>query len=118
MKHLALYLCVLATSLLGQSATAAEKGGPRFETEVRAILKAHCWQCHGEAEEKKGGLDTRLARLLIRGGESGPAIVPGKHADSRLFKRVASGEMPPGAKRLSARDVELLARWIDAGMPE
>jgi len=115
MKHLALYLCVLATSLLGQSATAAEKAGPRFETEVRSILKAHCWQCHGEADEKKGGLDTRLARFLIRGGESGPAIVPGKHADSRLFKRVASGEMPPGAKRLSARDVELLARWIDAG---
>jgi len=115
MKHLALYLGVFATSCLGQSAMAAEKGGPRFETEVRAILKAHCWQCHGEAGEKKGGLDTRLARSLIRGGESGPAIVPGKHADSRLFKRVASGEMPPGAKRLSARDVELLARWIDAG---
>ncbi|HAB10058.1 MAG TPA: hypothetical protein DCE47_00040 [Planctomycetaceae bacterium] len=116
MKHLALYLCVFsAPLLLGQSSAAAEKSGPRFETEVRLILKAHCWQCHGEADEKKGGLDTRLARFLIKGGESGPAIVPGKHTDSRLFKRVASGEMPPGAKRLSARDVEVLARWIDAG---
>ncbi len=116
MKHLALYLCVFsAPLLLGQSSVAAEKSGPRFETEVRSILKAHCWQCHGEADEKKGGLDTRLARFLIKGGESGPAIVPGKHTDSRLFKRVASGEMPPGAKRLSARDVEVLARWIDAG---
>ena len=116
MKHLALYLCVFsAPLLLGQSSAAAEKSGPRFETEVRSILKAHCWQCHGEADEKKGGLDTRLARFLIKGGESGPAIVPGKHTDSRLFKRVASGEMPPGAKRLSARDVEVLARWIDAG---
>ena len=116
MKHLALYLCVFsAPMLLGQSSAAAEKSGPRFETEVRLILKAHCWQCHGEADEKKGGLDTRLARFLIKGGESGPAIVPGKHTDSRLFKRVASGEMPPGAKRLSARDVEVLARWIDAG---
>ncbi len=115
MKHLALSLCVVATSWLGQTVAAAEKAGPRFETEVRSILKAHCWQCHGEAGEKKGGLDTRLARFLISGGESGPAIVPGKHTASRLYERVASGEMPPGAKRLSARDISVLARWIDGG---
>ena len=99
------------------STAAAEPRVPQFETDVRSIFKTHCWQCHGEADEKKGGLDTRLARFLLKGGESGPAIVPGKHAASRLFKRVSSGEMPPGAKRLSARELGLLARWIDAGAP-
>lgn len=88
---------------------------PRFETDVRPILKTHCWQCHGEVDELKGGLDARLARFLLKGGESGPAIVPGKHAASLLYKRVALGEMPPGSKRLSAKEVVIVARWIDSG---
>ena len=77
MKHLLLSLCVFSAFLSGQFAVVAEEPGPRFETDVRSILKAHCWQCHGETGEKKGGLDTRLARFLIKGGESGPASVPG-----------------------------------------
>ncbi len=94
---------------------AAEPESPQFETDVRPILKAHCWQCHGEVEELKGGLDVRLARFLVKGGESGPAIVPGRHMVSLLYDRVSSGEMPPGAKILSAEDVGILARWIDSG---
>ena len=43
-----------------------------FEADVRPILKAHCWHCHGEDAEVEGGLDARLARLLTKGGESGP----------------------------------------------
>ncbi len=98
-------------------ALGAEVDSPQFENDVRPILKAHCWQCHGEVDELKGGLDTRLSRFLRKGGESGAAIVPGRHAESLLFKRVASGEMPPGTKRLSAKEVAVLARWIDSGAP-
>jgi hypothetical protein len=86
-----------------------------FEAHVRPILKAHCWQCHGEDEELKGGLDARLARSLLKGGDSGPAIIAGKHGTSLLYERVAAGEMPPGKKKLAPRDVEILGRWIDAG---
>ena len=96
-------------------ASAAEPDTPRFETHVRPILKAHCWQCHGEEEELRGELDTRLARFLIKGGESGPAIVPGRHTESLLFDRASSGEMPPGSKTLSVQDLAILARWIDSG---
>jgi len=85
-----------------------------FEAHVRPLLKAHCWQCHGD-EEFKGRLDARLARSLLKGGESGPAIVPGNHAESLLYERVAAGEMPPGKKKLAPREMELLARWIDGG---
>ncbi len=87
----------------------------RFETHVRPILKAHCWHCHGEGEEIKGALDARLARSLVKGGDSGPAIVAGNHAKSLLLERVSGGEMPPNGKKLTAAEVDTLASWIDQG---
>src|SRR5579872_6563204 len=75
-----------------------------FESRVRPILKAHCWQCHGEEDEFKGGLDTRLVRSLLKGGDSGPALVAGKHSESLIYERVVAGEMPPGKKKLARRD--------------
>ncbi len=86
-----------------------------FETHVRPIFKAYCWQCHGEEDEPKGALDARLARFLSTGGDSGPAIVPGKRGESLLYERIAAGEMPPGKKKLTPKDIELVGRWIDGG---
>ena len=86
-----------------------------FEDKVRPIFKAHCFECHGEGRKLKGGLDMRLRRLVEKGGESGPALISGKHQDSLLFKRVASKEMPPGKKKLTAEEIALIGRWIDEG---
>ncbi len=91
------------------------ESAPTFEADVRPILKAHCWQCHGEEEELEGSLDARLARFLLAGGDSGPAVVPGKHAESRIYERISTGEMPPGEKKLSPDAIQTIARWIDAG---
>src|SRR4051794_6204287 len=66
-----------------------------FEARVRPILKARCWHCHGAADELKGSLDVRLARTLLKGGDSGPAVERGDHTHSLLYQRVATGEMPP-----------------------
>ena len=88
---------------------------PHFETHIRPILKAHCWHCHGEEAELQGKLDARFARTLLAGGDSGPAVIPGQHAVSLLHQRIQSGEMPPGEKKVSASELQLLARWIDAG---
>jgi hypothetical protein len=107
---LLLFWSLPAALLAGQ-----EGGDVHFETQVRPILKAHCWRCHGEDEELKGSLDARTARLLLKGGESGAAIVKGDHASSLLYQRVAAGEMPPDAKKLSAADIDVLVRWIDSG---
>src|SRR5215471_14607254 len=60
-----------------------------FEQHVRPILKAHCFQCHGEEEEHEANLNLRLARLIVKGGDSGPAIVAGKSAESLLAQRIA-----------------------------
>ncbi|MDA1015786.1 MAG: DUF1553 domain-containing protein [Planctomycetota bacterium] len=86
-----------------------------FEVDVRPIFKTHCFQCHGEAGEKKGGLDLRLRRLVVAGGESGPAIDPSKPSNSRLLERVRNGEMPPGKKRLSNAEIAKIEAWITAG---
>ena len=86
-----------------------------FEQHVRPILKAHCFQCHGEEGQRKGDLDLRLKRLLEKGGESGAAIVPGKADESPLVEKIRSGEMPPIEKKLSAAQVDTIVAWIAAG---
>src|ERR1700692_3941182 len=67
---------------------------------------------HGEAAKPRGGLDLRLRRLVLEGGDSGPAVVAGKPGDSLLLERVQKGEMPPGKRKLSAAQVETLRRWV------
>jgi len=87
-----------------------------FESHVRPILKAHCFQCHGEAGERQGGLDLRLRRFIAAGGESGPAFVENNPSESYLLDRVRSGEMPPGDdKQLSQADIQTLEDWIRSG---
>lgn len=86
-----------------------------FERDVRPLLKAHCFQCHGEEPELSGGLDVRLVRLLATGGESGSAVVSGNAAESLLWQRISSDEMPPGAKKMSAAEKATIERWIGAG---
>jgi hypothetical protein len=90
-------------------------GEPTFERQIRPILKANCFPCHGEGEKLKGGLDLRLRRLLVQGGEAGAAIVPGKRDESLLFERIGKGEMPPGKKKLTRAEIDLIGRWIAGG---
>lgn len=86
-----------------------------YEQDVRPILKAHCFQCHGEEGTPKAGLDVRLRRLIAAGGKSGAAIVPGKAEQSLIYQRVSKREMPPGEKKLSAEEIEVIGRWIAEG---
>ena len=100
-------------------ALAVAKGAVDFEAEVLPILEDHCIDCHGDEKQKSAlRLDTALG--LLRGGESGEALlVGGKSAESYLFKRVstavAKDAMPPKGERLSAEQVAVLQRWIDEG---
>jgi hypothetical protein len=86
-----------------------------FERDIRPILRAHCLDCHGAEDDKKGQLDLRLVRFQVKGGESGPAIVPGQPADSLLIQRIRSGDMPPGPKKVTPAELSALERWIAAG---
>ncbi len=86
-----------------------------FEKDVRPILKAHCFQCHGEEGVTKSGLDVRLARFILKGGKSGPAIVPGKAETSHLIELVKAGEMPKDKAKLKDRDIATLEAWVAQG---
>ena len=110
-----LFHAALLAILVAHPVAVSSAADVTFEADVRPIFKAHCWQCHGEDQELKGGLDARLARSLKQGGDSGPAVVVGQHAESLIFQRVSAGEMPPGGKKLSPREIDTLARWIDQG---
>ncbi|MEE3373153.1 MAG: PSD1 and planctomycete cytochrome C domain-containing protein [Planctomycetota bacterium] len=101
--------------LVGVGSLFAGETDVRFETSVRPILKTHCWQCHGDEDEVKGGLDARLARWLRKGGDSGPAVIAHNPQESLLIERVASGEMPPGSKILTAVEQATLKAWIEQG---
>jgi mono/diheme cytochrome c family protein len=110
---------IVATTLI-QSVAAASSPELTFERDVRPILKAHCFHCHGEEEEHSGGLDVRLRRFLEKGGESGAAIVPGKPDESLLLTRIRSHEMPPAgeeeaSKRVPEAEIATLERWIASG---
>jgi mono/diheme cytochrome c family protein len=99
------------------SASAQEPAKLTFEEHIRPIFKAYCFECHGEGPKLRGGLDLRLRRLLVEGGNSGPAIVPSKRAASMLYDRIVKQEMPPGKKKLGKDEIERIGRWLEAGAP-
>ncbi len=90
-----------------------------FETKVRPLLADRCAQCHG-AEKQSAGLRVDSREALLSGGDTGPAIVPGKAGASLLIQAVARThaeiKMPPKGK-LSDDEVARLRRWVDLGAP-
>jgi mono/diheme cytochrome c family protein len=114
-RRIAFCLAILAGFPQAIAAVAADKPTLTFERDIRPIFKTNCFQCHGETGEKEGSLDLRLQRFAAAGGDSGPALVPGKADESLLVARIRAGEMPPGKHKLSADEIEKIARWIDAG---
>ncbi|MDP2055878.1 MAG: PSD1 and planctomycete cytochrome C domain-containing protein [Acidobacteriota bacterium] len=96
---------------------AAAQDATLFETKVRPMLAANCYACHGEKALAGLRVDSRAA--LLRGGETGPALVPGDPEKSALLKAVQHADgfprMPRGRAKLGAADIDALAEWIRAG---
>lgn len=90
----------------------------RFVDDVKPILSKSCLNCHGKGRVK-GGFRVDDRDALLAGGHSGPAIVPGKSAESLLIQLVAGLDpdnvMPQKGTRLTAEQVGLLRGWIDQG---
>ncbi len=91
-----------------------------FERQIRPVLVERCYECHSkQAKTLQGGLRLDSAAGLKKGGDSGPALVPGKPNESLLLEslRYESYEMPPDAK-LPDSVIEDFARWIELGAPD
>ena len=90
-----------------------------FETKIRPLLVEHCYQCHsGNAKMLEGGLRVDSRTRLLKGGDSGPAIVPGDPDKSLLARaiRYQAAEMPPDGK-LGTEQIRMVERWIRIGAP-
>jgi hypothetical protein len=86
-----------------------------FREQVRPLLTTKCLTCH-EHDKKRSGLDLTRRASALAGGDTGAALKPGMARESLLFQRVQAREMPP-KNPLSAEQVEIIRRWIDAGAP-
>jgi len=93
-----------------------------FEKEVRPVLAEHCHKCHGEKKQKSGlRLDSR--EFVLKGGEVGPVVVPGKPESSRLILAINHVKAPdvyamPGEDdKLPPQAVAALTEWVRQGLP-
>jgi hypothetical protein len=95
-------LALIAVAAL--PARADEGGNEFFEKQIRPLLVEHCYECHAAKSKEIGGkllLDHRAG--VLKGGESGPAIVPGKPDESRLIAAIryddVALQMPLGRRQ-------------------
>jgi mono/diheme cytochrome c family protein len=89
-----------------------------FEKEVRPIFATRCQGCHGP-EKHKGDLRLDSRASILKGGRTGPAVVPGKPEESLLVDAINYGDlfqMPPKSK-LAGREIQALTQWVAQGAP-
>lgn len=115
------FLCVLTSLNLcyANDLTDAEKV-EFFNSQVKPILQQNCFQCHGDADAAEGGLELTSREKILEGGNYGPVVSLENPADSFLLEMVGYGQetaqMPPDG-RLDDADLEILAKWINLGLP-
>ena len=103
---------------------AGESGTDRdvdfFEKRVRPILEAECFRCHGGKKKIKGGLRLTRRQGVLKGGDTGPAVILEKPESSLILRAISYSdenlEMPP-AGRLENEQIEVLTRWVKMGIP-
>jgi hypothetical protein len=90
-----------------------------FDRDIRPIFKASCFKCHGAEGKPKGQLRLDFRAAAFRGGVSGKVLLPGKPAESPLYKLLLDADedarMPQKAPRLPEAQIALIRRWIEEG---
>jgi hypothetical protein len=104
------------------SASAQLAGDAFFEAKIRPVLVKHCYGCHSDESKKaKGGLKVDTRAALLKGGDSGAAVVPKSVEKSLLVKAIAyqdkSMQMPPDGK-LPDSVINDFKKWIEMGAPD
>lgn len=112
------FLFILVSSLVIVRSTFAAEAEQLafFENDIRPLLIERCVKCHGP-KKSESGLRLDTIATALKGGDSGPAVIPGQPADSLVMKAVRHEddlEMPPDEK-LSDREIAALERWIKGG---
>jgi hypothetical protein len=111
-------LLIAGVAALPAQLTAGEKVD--YLRDVKPVLKARCFACHGSLKQK-AKLRLDAVALIRKGGRHGPAVEPGAAEDSLLIQRITeeqeAARMPPQGKPLSDKQIALLKAWINQGAP-
>jgi mono/diheme cytochrome c family protein len=123
LSTLRLACAVFASVSAGIAAEPTKAQVDFFESKVRPVLANNCYKCHSaKAEKVKGGLLLDSREAVLKGGDSGPAIVPGNPENSLLIKAVNYSDpdlqMPPKGDKLSDQQIADLTTWIRMGAPD
>src|SRR5262249_34355779 len=83
----------------------------------RPLLAENCQSCHG-GKKQKGGLRLDSLEAILKGGEAGPAVVPGKPDESLFVEAIhyQGLKMPPNGQ-LAPEKIAVLTRWVSLGAP-
>jgi mono/diheme cytochrome c family protein len=118
-------LKTLAPDAVGQAGpalTVAKSTGKEtvsFAGDIAAVLATNCNGCHVNAQRVRGGLNMSNFQGLLKGGDSGPPLVPGKPVDSLLIQRIkgegGEARMPMGRTPLSDEVIGKIEKWISEG---
>jgi hypothetical protein len=122
-------LCAVAVVLLGTATQAQQQAAPPlsaeqvefFEKKIRPIFVERCYKCHSAASEKvKGGLLLDTKEGLLKGGDSGPAIVPGDPEKSILIKAIRQTDelRMPVKEKLPEDQIADFIAWVKMGAPD
>ena len=119
-RALFLLFAILAVLLFPRCVQARQKARAENPDEywinrVEPLLDKYCLKCHAGVRQQ-GGLDLRSLETILRGGNRGPALIPGKPDESRIVEFVqpkAESHMPPDPKKqLSAQEIAVLKNWV------
>jgi mono/diheme cytochrome c family protein len=109
--------CAALFLLFAAAAGAQDERAEFFEKRIRPILVARCFECH--TTTKLGGLRVDSRQALLKGGDTAPAVVPGKPEESLMFLAVTHADpkfkMPMSSPRLSDAEIRDIANWIKNG---
>lgn len=117
-RHLyVLIILFLHCSFAAETSALADEASESFVKNVRPLLEAKCVSCHGP-EKQEGGLRLDSAAAAGKGGELGPAVIPGDADRSLLVKAITfldpDLQMPP-KQQLSDREITILTEWVNSG---
>lgn len=125
-------IVLMLAAVVGQDSPLADKKpGPQsptpkqlefFEARIRPVLVEHCYQCHNSAKSAKGGLKLDDRAGLLKGGDEGAIVVPGKPKESRLLNilrhEVPGMNMPKDGPKLDKKAIADFEEWIAMGAPD
>jgi hypothetical protein len=118
-QRASLVTLIVTLPLIGTPGEADQDRIGFFERRIRPLLVENCQRCHG-SERQRAGLRLDGLRAILAGGDSGPAVVPGRPEDSLLIQAVSYTrpdlQMPPKSK-LGAGEIADLETWVRLGAP-